>query len=219
MLGKSIAGIAVFAIGLSVACCCSVKTGTPDKTETAKSADAALTYGRYVLSDDFVLDEKTGLTWQRSAAPEKMTWKDGKKYCEELSIGSLSDWRLPKKRELRTLQLKRKELREIQPEGKLPDCRWAPGVWQGDCSWHWSCSPHRSKSYYAWYVSTFTGMEDYHEEKTVHNVRCVTGAHLPDLPDDEPRTEMKKEGPAETEKASDPTEEPPKESPVSEAVK
>lgn len=57
----------------------------------------------YTLVGDVVRDERTGLEWQRVAAPLAMTWSEAVSYCEGLSLGGASDWRLPTLIELSSL--------------------------------------------------------------------------------------------------------------------
>jgi hypothetical protein len=66
-----------------------------------------------VNADDTVIDNCTGLQWQRFAADkdgdnaitavDKFTWCEALKYCEELSFAGRTDWRLPNVRELESL--------------------------------------------------------------------------------------------------------------------
>jgi hypothetical protein len=65
------------------------------------SADAPP--GRYSVGTDTVLDNQTGLTWQRAADASKFTWTDALAHCEALTLASQSDWRLPSLKELQTI--------------------------------------------------------------------------------------------------------------------
>ncbi len=47
-----------------------------------------------------VLDNNTRLVWQKEDDGVARTWDDAKTYCDNLSLDSYSDWRLPSKREL-----------------------------------------------------------------------------------------------------------------------
>lgn len=63
---------------------------------------------RFIESELVVLDKKTGLIWQREASSERMVWKHGFSYIEELNAQNFSgyaDWRYPTREELATLIL------------------------------------------------------------------------------------------------------------------
>ncbi|MFH1187747.1 MAG: DUF1566 domain-containing protein [bacterium] len=53
-------------------------------------------------NDGTITDTSTGLMWQQ-AITEKMIWEDAINYCENLSLGGYSDWRLPNKNELQSI--------------------------------------------------------------------------------------------------------------------
>lgn len=51
----------------------------------------------------YVVDNKTGLVWQRGQSPTKKTWPEAWAYCQNLilpAIGGKTDWRLPHVEEL-----------------------------------------------------------------------------------------------------------------------
>lgn len=62
---------------------------------------------RFVLQgEQTVLDRETRLMWQRGASEERMVWKDGFAYIEQLNRGHFAgyaDWRYPSKEELASL--------------------------------------------------------------------------------------------------------------------
>ena len=58
---------------------------------------------RYSVSNDVVLDTWTGLSWQRTAPVTPIRWMDALAYCEGLSLGGQTDWRVPNAKELFTL--------------------------------------------------------------------------------------------------------------------
>ena len=53
--------------------------------------------------DGTVTDTSTGLMWQQAGPSSAMTWEQALAYCEELNLGGYTDWRLPTKKELRSL--------------------------------------------------------------------------------------------------------------------
>jgi serine/threonine-protein kinase len=70
---------------------------------------------RFVLEGEIVvLDKKTGLTWQRGASAERMVWKDGFGYIDQLNrsqYAGFNDWRYPSKDELASLILPEEDRR------------------------------------------------------------------------------------------------------------
>lgn len=76
--------------------------------------DALLNYARCVRGPEFsgvlikskdgVVDQITGLEWQRTALPvDGMDWQGALSYCENLVLGGASDWRLPSIKELHSI--------------------------------------------------------------------------------------------------------------------
>ena len=64
------------------------------KTPTKKS----ITQMTSTVSDDNrdeVIDRTTGLMWQKKPDGVERNWKDAKLYCQKLTLGGYSDWRLP----------------------------------------------------------------------------------------------------------------------------
>jgi hypothetical protein len=52
---------------------------------------------------DVVIDNVTGLAWQKNPPLETRSWEEAKSYCQSLELGGSSDWRLPTKIELESL--------------------------------------------------------------------------------------------------------------------
>jgi hypothetical protein len=53
--------------------------------------------------DDTVTDSSTGLIWQKGDSTYSQTWATALSYCENLTLGGYSDWRLPNIKELQSL--------------------------------------------------------------------------------------------------------------------
>lgn len=64
---------------------------------------------RFILeNENLVVDNQTGLVWQRGASTARVVWKDGFTYIEKLnaeSFAGFSDWRYPTEDELAGLIL------------------------------------------------------------------------------------------------------------------
>jgi len=120
----------------------------------------------YSRSGEIVTDNVTGLQWQdnEEAKTVKKNWEDAKSYCLALSLGGQSDWRLPT----------RKELKTIIDYGKTDPAIYS--VFQNFISnYYWSSTTRASDSSHAWDVGFDDGL-DYRADK-VHEgcVRCVRG--------------------------------------------
>ena len=50
-----------------------------------------------------ITDTQTGLMWVSKDNGVPINWPDSKKYCENLTVGGFSDWRMPTLAELATL--------------------------------------------------------------------------------------------------------------------
>ena len=56
-----------------------------------------------VSGEKVATDSKTGLMWQGSYA-KGMIWEEAQRYSKSLSYGGYSDWRLPTRKELESLE-------------------------------------------------------------------------------------------------------------------
>ncbi len=59
--------------------------------------------GPYTVESRTIIDQGTGLEWQKEDGGTLHTWKSALGFCENLSLESKSDWRLPNIRELKSL--------------------------------------------------------------------------------------------------------------------
>jgi hypothetical protein len=59
--------------------------------------------GQYTVGADTVLDNETGLVWQRGVSASQISWSSGLQGCEGLTLAGKDDWRLPNHRELITI--------------------------------------------------------------------------------------------------------------------
>ncbi len=96
-----------------------LQTGTaypapvPDTGDSAETAGIDFPVPRFIIndngtpadqSDDTVTDNLTGLMWARDADKDgTKNWNDAKAYCNTLTIGPYTDWRLPTLREIQSL--------------------------------------------------------------------------------------------------------------------
>jgi hypothetical protein len=114
--------------------------------------------------NDTVTDTGAQLMWQQGNAPEKKTWKDALKYCEELTLSGYSDWRLPDVKELSSL------IDETKNKSPLIDACF-PDTKTDD--YYWSSSVYAPDTNDAWDVSFNYGYVSGSSKDNTNYVRCV----------------------------------------------
>jgi len=117
------------------------------------------------------VDSQSKLMWQNPPKDGRMEWKPAIEYCEGLTLGGHTDWRLPDKDELQTILAKSKDSN---------GCYWEEGL-KGPCYGYWTSSSLAVKTFLggdAWCVS-FQGGSGYtggvigsFSDQNL-NVRCV----------------------------------------------
>ena len=114
------------------------------------------------------IDPDTGYWWQNPPAPEKMNWDNGMNYCESLSLGGQSDWRLPD----------HKLFKSIVAENEVGGCYWKNGL-TGNCdSWYLIDTPELKGDSREPYqeVFNFGGYKNFgNKNYTPSYIRCVRG--------------------------------------------
>jgi hypothetical protein len=125
--------------------------------------------------DGTVTDNRTGLTWQQGE-PGTMTWGSALSYCEELSLGDKSDWRLPNIKELESIT-------DNTRYNPTIDTTFFPNVMSSN---YWSSTTDADGPSKAWYIPFYHGyVYDYESFKSnSYYVRCKrgqTGSFLGDI--------------------------------------
>lgn len=71
-----------------------------------QDADYRGTPFSFVTSEDgvVVLDQNTGISWQRVPSEIKSSWGDAKQHCVDLELAGRDDWRLPSLKELISIE-------------------------------------------------------------------------------------------------------------------
>ena len=59
--------------------------------------------GPYSAGSNTVVDQGTGLEWQKNDDATPRNWQNALAYCENLSLDAKTDWRLPNIRELKSI--------------------------------------------------------------------------------------------------------------------
>jgi len=112
-----------------------------------------------------VTDLTTGRTWQQQDDNTRRQWDQANTYCQNLSLGGKTDWRLPNIKELRSI---------IDDRVSHPAIDEGAFVVTGLD--YWSATPYASLSGYAWTVSFNFGFASRSESGSFgnrHYVRCV----------------------------------------------
>ncbi len=117
--------------------------------------------------DGTVTDQNTGLIWQQIDDGVMRTWQQAHDYCERLTLGVYSDWRLPNRSELVSIVDFRQDDPAIDTD-YFPRCR---------SSGYWSSSTHACYPGNAWYVNFYIGWAREANKDRQLYVRCVRGVH------------------------------------------
>ena len=118
-------------------------------------------------SDSTVTDTKTRLMWQDNTDAKTVTktWQGAIDYCENLTLGGHSDWRLPNYNELESI---------------VDYGRYGPAIdptFQNVVSYYyWSSTTNASHTDSAWYVYFYNGDDTWHGKSGTYYVRCVRSA-------------------------------------------
>jgi len=128
-----------------------------------------------------VTDSATGLVWQKCSAGQgttlgncstgsisSYTWSNAITYCEGLTLGGRSDWRLPNINELRSIVDYGKSSSPTIDSTSFPNTQ---------SNGYWSSSTYAQYTANSWYVLFSNGLVN-DSNRTVdflNYVRCVTG--------------------------------------------
>jgi hypothetical protein len=123
------------------------------------------------LGDDTVLDQATGLVWQKGHV-SSLNWVNALAHCERLVLGQHDDWRLPNAQELHSLV----EHTSFNPATSFPD----PLPDQGSNEGYpfWTSTTFASDPTGAWFAGFYGGDVPGSKKKTDTNLRftrCVRG--------------------------------------------
>ena len=122
-------------------------------------------------NDGTVTDNSTGLVWQRDE-PGEMSWWPALAYCEGLSLGGSTDWRLPNIKELESLT-------DSTRYNPAIDITHFPNVDVSnvDACYYWS-STNFSWPAKAYFVTFCFGVVWDEDKPDPLNVRCVRGGKV-----------------------------------------
>lgn len=130
--------------------------GKPHAPSSATSED----------SNGIVLDQTTNLMWQR-VIDTKTSWATAKTYCETLTLGNFSDWRLPSPKELASMA-------DFSQTHSSIDIDEIPSNHPGETNSFWTSSLVANASSAAWTVDVKSGsLTRKNHFREVNWVRCV----------------------------------------------
>lgn len=125
----------------------------------SRASAGSYTDGTYIVTDNI-----TNLVWQKQDDATGRTWEAAISYCESLSLGSFTDWRLPNVKELGSL---------------VDDSRVGPSIdplFTGTISsGYWSSTTYAGSTTSAWDVYFNSGSTLYYSKTGSYYVRCVRG--------------------------------------------
>jgi len=111
---------------------------------------------------DIVSDSLTELQWQDNETPARMNWESAIDYCEALSLGGHTDWRLPNKKELLSIV----DYSSYEPSINTVFVHTIS-------SNYWSSTTSASYPNYAWLVDFKVGLTPGAPKSHSGHVRCV----------------------------------------------
>ena len=115
----------------------------------------------YTPTANTVIDDVTGLVWQRTPAPGTQTWADAVAYCQTLALDGAC-WRLPHRVELASIV-------NYATGNPAIDAAFAmPQIDQ-----YWSATIATGFPTEAWTLNFMAGHADYVLQTELHSVRCV----------------------------------------------
>jgi len=126
-------------------------------------------YGDFIKNGDVVVNNHSNLEWQDdNATKNTMTWMQAIDYCENLTLDSHDDWRVPNINELKSVIDKS---RDNHPA-------LVSAFTNRTSDRYWSSTTYNPLKNLAWIVVFFDGQES-GSSKTNHiYVRCVRGGQI-----------------------------------------
>ena len=139
--------------------------GSFDAVDNRSIDDVSTAVGAYTDNGDgTVTDTSTALTWQKASSSGK-TWEQALVYCEGLSLGARTDWRLPTIKELNSLV-------DYSLYGPAINTTYFPNTVS---SFYWSSTTDASYTNSAWCVDFLFGVDYMGYKGSNYDVRAVRG--------------------------------------------
>jgi len=150
----------------------------------------------YSRSGEVVIDNIRRLEWQdnEDAKTIRKNWNDAKSYCSSLSLDNKSGWRLPTRKELKSIVDYGKANPAISSvfvnvaDDTSTDCQNRCGgdspsqKYSKDCSGneyysndYWTSDFVTSDTSNSWFVNFYHGFDNFHGQANENFIRCVRG--------------------------------------------
>jgi hypothetical protein len=130
----------------------------------------------YFVGNGTITDNQTRLIWQKcsmgqnaldcSGSATGIPWVEALAYCENLNLGSRTDWRLPNINELKSIVDNNKN------SSPYINLTFFPNT---DASRYWSSTTYIPNRSVTWAVVFNTGVVDFNGKTVGNYVRCVSG--------------------------------------------
>ena len=153
----------------------------PDEGEDFYGQDAHYTINTPDLTDNAdgtVSDDLTGLIWEQKTEenePDNFTYDDALTYCDDLTLGNNSVWRVPTRNEYSTIL----NYADVSPS---LDTDYFPyfNSTGSNPAYYWTSSEYHDDSSQVWVLRLAFGLLDKRPKTPdIYRVRCVSGNTLP----------------------------------------
>jgi len=115
-----------------------------------------------------VVDDVTGLTWQRDLTADLFDWNEAQDFCDALELAGHQDWRLPSRIELVTLV-------DFTRYAPAIDESAFPAAHVGESHWTSSAASLGENPDFAWQIDFWGGATGDGDVTTGYRARCVRG--------------------------------------------
>lgn len=119
-----------------------------------------------------VVDEITGLMWQREVANKFLTFDQAQRECGQFKLAGYEDWRLPSRIELESIADTSRNQPSIDPSA-FPNT---------PIDWFWTSSVAADNPHAAWYVYFYFGYPKTNDKHNLFSFRCVRDATKHEAP-------------------------------------
>ncbi len=113
-----------------------------------------------------VVDQITGLMWQREVANKFLTFDEAGRECDQSKLAGYEDWRLPSRLELESIADTTRNRPSIDPN-VFPNT---------PVDWFWTSSVAADNPRSAWYIYFYFGYPKTDDKHNLFSVRCVREA-------------------------------------------